>query len=387
MALKAQKRVASGGHPPNAYYQSQAAHQQINGGFEVFDKRDRKKGFSAWKLLAAGLVASVPALAAGTYAHAADVITVYTTVAPDQLPSYERSFRASNPDITIRWVRDSTGVIAAKLLAEGENTAADVVFTLASENVIQLDDAGLLLPYKPSDYDGLDDKFKDNQDPPHWAGVFAYMAAICFNTIEAEKSGLPTPKSWTDLLDPVFKGSIVMPNPNSSGTGFISVSGWLQTMGSEKGWEYMTGLNDNIAMYTHSGSKPCVQAGSGEFPVGISFTSEALQVKKQGAPIEVVIPSEGVGWALSSVAVLKSSKNPDAAKKFMDWAISADANKVYAEYWEVIGRPEFQRPIDGLPDVANNLMIKNDFRWASSHRDEVLKEWQKRFGVKSEAKN
>jgi iron(III) transport system substrate-binding protein len=342
-----------------------------------------KTGISAW--LVAGLLATASALGT-TAAQAADTITVYTTVAPEQLPVYEQSFKASNPDISIKWVRDSTGVIAAKLLAEGANAPADVVFSLASENVIQLDKAGLLQPYEPADYQGIDPKFKDNQTPPHWSGVFAYMAAICFNTIEAEKAGLPVPKSWEDLLDPRFKGKIVMPNPSSSGTGYISVSGWLQTMGEEKAWTFMTGLHNNVAMYTHSGSKPCIQAASGEFPVGISFSSEALQLKKRGAPIEVIMPTEGVGWALSSAAIFKSSKQPEAAKKFMDWAVGVEANKVYAGLWEVISRPELKGKAEGLRDAPEKLMINNDFRWAAEHRDQVLKQWQDRFGVKSEPK-
>ena len=80
---------------------------------------------------------------------------------------------------------------------------------------------------------------------------------------------LDMPQSYADLLKPMYKGYLVMPNPASSGTGFLTVSAILQIMGQEKGWDYLDQLHENIAMYTHSGSKPAKMAGKGEFPIGI----------------------------------------------------------------------------------------------------------------------
>ena len=71
------------------------------------------------------------------------------------------------------------------------------------------------------------------------------------------------PESWNDLTKPVYQGHVVMPNPNSSGTGFLDVSSWLQLWGEEGGWQFMDALHENIAWYTHSGSKPCKQAAAG----------------------------------------------------------------------------------------------------------------------------
>src|SRR3546814_8584993 len=90
----------------------------------------------------------------------------------------------------------------------------------------------------------------------------AWAASLCFNTVEAEKLGLPAPTSWKDLTDPVYDGRIIMPNPNSSGTGFLDVSSWLQLFGDDEAWEYMDALHQNIARYTHSGSAPCKLADS-----------------------------------------------------------------------------------------------------------------------------
>ena len=83
-----------------------------------------------------------------------------------------------------------------------------------------------------------------------------------------------------------------MPNPASSGTGYLMVSAWLQMMGEEKGWAFMDALHQNIAAYTHSGSKPCRQAAAGEYAVGLSFEYRANKTKEDGAPIDIVLPQK-----------------------------------------------------------------------------------------------
>jgi iron(III) transport system substrate-binding protein len=128
---------------------------------------------------------------------------------------------------------------------------------------------GMLQPYAPKGLDKIPPQYRDSQNPPRWVGMDVYGAAICFNTVEAQKQNLPKPTSWKDLTKPVYKGKIVMPNPASSGTGFFDVTAWLQLWGEADGWKYMDALHENIAQYTHSGSKPCVQAGSGSaYPSG-----------------------------------------------------------------------------------------------------------------------
>ncbi len=111
---------------------------------------------------------------------------------------------------------------------------------------------GMLEPYAPKGTESLDPRFVEADHD--WVGTNAWAAALCVNTVESEKA---TGAGWADLIKPVYKGMIVMPNPASSGTGFLDVSSWLQRMGEEKGWQYMDALHQNIATYAHFGSKPC----------------------------------------------------------------------------------------------------------------------------------
>ena len=329
--------------------------------------------------LAVGILAS-PVLAETT-------LTVYTAVEAEDLKKYAERFNQDNPDITIKWVRDSTGIVTAKLLAEKDNPQADVIWGLAATSLLLMKKQDMLEPYAPKGLDQLDPRFRDKSDPPAWVGMDAWVAAVCFNTVEAEKYNLPAPKSWQDLTKPVYKGHVAMPNPSSSGTGFLDVSSWLQIFGEEGGWKFMDGLHKNIDHYTHSGSKPCKQAARGEVPIGISFAFRGAKSKAKGAPLEIIIPEEGIGWDMEATAIVKGTKNVDAAKTLVDWSVSEAANKMYNEGYAVIGIQALAKPVEYFPDNIPQSMIDNDFEWAAENRKRILKEWQSRYDSKSEPKS
>lgn len=319
-------------------------------------------------------------------ASAASELTVYTAVEAEDLKKYAKKFNDDHPDIKINWVRDSTGIITAKLLAEKNNPQADIVWGLAATSLMLLGEEGMLEAYSPKGVEKLDPKFRDSANPTAWTGMDAWVASICYNTIEAGKAGLPIPTSWKDLTKPVYQNQVIMPNPNSSGTGFLDVSSWLQLFGEEDGWKYMDGLHQNIARYTHSGSKPCKLAAAGEIPIGISFAFRGAKSKAKGAPLEIVIPTEGVGWDMEATAILKGSKNLAAAKTLADWSVTKQANEMYNEGYAVVAYPGVAKPVKHFPPQVASAMIQNDFAWAASNRKRILSEWQKRYDSKSDPK-
>ena len=236
-------------------------------------------------------------------------LTIYSSVEPDNLKVFSENFAKAHPSIKVNWVRDSTGVIQARTIAEKDNPRNDVFFGHAATDLLALDQMGMFLPYLPKSVDKLDARYRDKKSPPTWTGLWGFAAAVCFNTVEAQKRNIPQPKKWADLANPVYKGQITMPNPISSGTGFLNVAGWMQIMGQDKAWAFMDQLHNNIASYTHSGSKPCNQVAAGEYVVGISLPGRAADLKTKGAPIEAVIPEDGIGWEMQGVAIMKSTKN------------------------------------------------------------------------------
>lgn len=319
-------------------------------------------------------------------ALAASELTVYTALEPEDLSKYAARFNQDHPDVKINWVRDSTGVITARLLAEKANPQADAVWGLAATSLKLLQQDGMLEGYAAKNAEQLKPLFRDSQNPPQWIGMDAWMAAICFNTVEAAKYNLPQPKTWQDLTNPVYRDHVVMPHPASSGTGYLDVSAWLQTFGADKGWTFMDGLHQNIKSYTHSGSKPCKMAATGEAPIGISFAYRGAKEKTAGAPLELIFPSEGLGWEMEAAGILKGTQQLAAAQTLMDWAASEKANQLYNEGYAIVAMPGIAKPVAHFPAEPEKLLIKNDFDWAAQNRDSIFTEWQKRYEGKAEAK-
>ena len=317
-------------------------------------------------------------LAGGAMAQKAQLL-VYSALEADQVKSYKEAFEKTNPNVEISWVRDSTGVITAKLLAEKANPKADMVWGLAATSLLVLDAEGMLVGYAPKGLDKIPANFRDAKNPPTWVGMDVWGATVCFNTVEAQKQNLPKPETWKDLIKPVYKGKIVMPHPSSSGTGFLDVTAWLQLFGEAEGWKYMDALHENIAIYQHSGSAPCRSAGT-----GVEF--RANQVKSTGAPIDLVFPKEGLGWDMEATAILKTTKNMDAAKALADFAVTQEANELYAKAYAVTALPGVAKQLPNIPANYTQLLVKNDFAWAAKNRDRILTEWNKRYNGKAAPK-
>ncbi|WP_435136078.1 putative 2-aminoethylphosphonate ABC transporter substrate-binding protein [Pseudopelagicola sp. nBUS_19] len=332
------------------------------------------------------LISAVVAALMATTASAETELTVYTAVEAEDLARYAETFNESNPDIKINWVRDSTGIITAKLLAERDNPQADVVWGLAATSLLLLKSEGMLEAYAPAGVEKLDPKFVDGDNPPAWVGMDAWVASVCYNTVEAEKAGLTPPKSWKDLTDPQYAGHLIMPNPNSSGTGFLDVSSWLQIFGEDGGWNYMDALHENIARYTHSGSKPCKLAAAGEIPIGISFAFRGAKSKAAGAPLEIIVPSEGVGWDMEATAIVAGTANIEAAQALVDFTVTKGANEMYNSGYAVVAYPGIAKPVKHFPEGLLDAMIDNDFEFAANNRAAILKEWQSRYDGKSDPK-
>lgn len=339
--------------------------------------------------LLSGLLACVGTLALGPADAAAQDktrITVYTAMENDQLGQYKQAVEADVPDIEIAWVRDSTGVITARLIAEKDNPRADVVWGLSASSIVSFEKQGMLVPYTPKGADAIKPVFRDSKSPMAWTGMDAYLSVVCFNTAEGAKKNTPAPASWADLTKPQFKGQLVMPNPASSGTGYLTIAAWLQLMGEEAGWKYMDALHENVAVYTHSGSAPCVQAARGERLAGIGFDMRGAREKTQGAPIDVILPKEGAGWEMEASAIVKGTKNLAAVQKLLDWTVTKKANEMYGKWYAIVAYPGIAAAPPNYPANAEKSMVKNDLEWMATQRDRILAEWTKRYDGKSAPK-
>ena len=214
----------------------------------------------------------------------------------------------------------------------------------------------------------------------------AFLSVVCFNKLEGEKRKAAVPTSWMDLTKPEYRDQIVMPHPASSGTGFLTVAGWIQVMGEKRAWDFMDRLHENVSVYTHSGSAPCVQAAKGERMAGIGFDMRGAKEKTNGAPIDIIIPKEGAGWDMEAAAIVKGTKHLDTAKKVADWVASNGANKLYGRYYAIVAHSSVNAAPPNYPVNAEAAMVNNDFAWMAENRERILAEWAKRYEVKAQPK-
>ena len=331
------------------------------------------------RLIASAIVLTMAAILLAACNNSGRTITVYTALENELIDRYLQLFNEQHPEIRVNIVRDSTGVITARLLAEGENTSADLVWGLAATSLLVLEERGLLEAYAPVGLENILPQFRDSANPPAWVGITAWELAIVKNTVLAEQMNLPPITSYHDLLRPEFSGQIVMSNPASSGTGFLAVSGLIQLWGEEQAFEFLDALHENIAMYSHSGSAPARMAATGEFAVGISFGYAGVSNLNRGYPVEVIFPVEGSGWDVEANALIRREAiNPDA-QLFLDWAISQEVMELMADDYAITSIPVRDEIPAGYSQNPIEQLLPNDFRWAAQNRERILQEWSRRY--------
>lgn len=309
-------------------------------------------------------------------------ITVYTALEEDDVKVYLAEFAKAKPDIKVNLLRLSTGDLVARILAEKANPRHDVIWGTALTQVSDPRVLEMAEPYRPAGIDRVKTQFKDPNNL--WFATTGYFAGFCVNTEVLKKRNLPMPTSWQDLLNPVYKGQIVMPNAASSGTGYLQIVSLLQMKGEEKGWQFLKDLDANMAQYIKSGSRPCRMAASGEYAIGVSFAFAGVKQIMEGYPIKLVIPSEGAGYEIEVSMLMKSSKNKADAKQFLDWLLTLDAARLYGQRAEMSSVPGAKATPDvlkaGLPADVSTVLYKNmDFAASAKNKDRIVAEWKQKI--------
>ena len=318
-------------------------------------------------------------------ATAKKMVVVYTSLENEEVVDYLKLAKQELPDLDIQAIRLSTGELGARMLAEKDNPQADCIWGWAVTNMSEFVPKGMLLPYKPKEWNKIPAHFKDPKG--FWTAIDLYAAALVPNTKVLKEKNLPMPKGWHDLLNPVYKNMLIMPNPASSGTGFLQVASLLVLLDPDykskpveenKAWDFLKKLDKNMGQYIKSGSKPAKLTAAGEYAIGCSFAFVYSSLKKKGFPVALVLPEEGAGYELEANALLKGAKHEAAAKEFLDWAISKSAMKGYAKFKLGVTYPNIPGPKD-LPALKTIKLAPMDFPWQSKNRAKILEVWQNNF--------
>jgi len=279
-------------------------------------------------------------------------------------------------------VQKATGEMLAQIKAERANPKGDIWWAGPGDAYLQAAEDGLLETY-------LSPNVKDLHD---WAqritvvsqgrvsGVYGGILSLGYNTELQAKKKLPIPKCWKDLLEPAYKNEVMLGNPNSSGTAYLMLASLVQVFGEDEAFKYMKALNANVSSYARSGIGPMTAVTRGEVYVGSTVLHGVINEIVRGFPVLPILPCEGVGYEVGSMAIIKGARNLDAAKRFYDWALTADAQKIGLEIKEyaIPTNRSVALPAQ-VPKLTDIKVINYDFAkyGASDTRKRLLERWEK----------
>ena len=325
-------------------------------------------------------------LAAGAWvvpAHAQDSgqLNVICSVQAEWCNMIQTVF-AKSTGIKVNMSLKGSGEALAQLIAEKANPKTDVWFGGTGDPHLQAAEQDLSLEYKSPALSQLHAWAQQQaaQSKYRTVGIYSGPLGFGYNSELIAKKKLPVPKSWTDLLNPAFKGEIQVANPAASGTAYTMVATLVQLMGEDKAFEYMKSLHKNISQYTRSGTGPIKAVARGETTVSISFVHDGPGEKMQGFPVETITPAEGTGAEIGSMSIIKGARNLDAAKKFYEWALTPQAQQFGAASKQFQLPSNKATPVDArVPDFKKIKFIDYDYAkyGASAERRRLIARWEK----------
>lgn len=320
-------------------------------------------------------------LALATVAQAKGRLTVYCSMQDAWCQATVKAF-GEKYDVKTAMTHSGSGSTFAKIHAESKNPKADVWIGGTADPHLQAGEIGLLESYVSPNMAELGERFQnlaikgDNTTDGIYAGVVGYSV----NTKMAKEMGIAVPSSWKDLTAPKYKGNIRMASPQSSGTAYTVLATIVQLWGEEEGFKYLAKLHPNIDQYTKSGSAGQKAAARGEVLIGIGFLHDASKLVKSGFPLKLVTPSEGTGFEIGGLSIIKGARNLENAKKFVDWALSAEGQNIAAPVgaFQVPTNKNAKVPKEAF-DLSKVNLIDYDFKTYGSNekRKYLIGRWEK----------
>jgi iron(III) transport system substrate-binding protein len=319
---------------------------------------------------------------AGLFAQSG-ALSAYSTLEEPLAKALFEQFRKET-GITVSFVRLSGGEAVARMEAEKANPQASIWVGGVGLDHITAKSKGLTEQYRSRVSNNTPANFKDPEN--YWIGLYVGPLTFVTNLDRARALGLNPPKSWNDLLKPEYKGYIRMANPNSSGTAYnvLTTMRTLNNKDEAKAFDYLKKLDANIDQYTQSGSAPGKSVAIGEIPIAIGYAHDQVKLKAEGAKVEINAPSEGTGYELASMSLIKGGKDAVNARRLYDWILSSkEAQKIFTQWFVVLVANGAEKHPDAL-SINQIKTINQDMVWDgdAANKKRLLDRWNADIGNK-----
>jgi ABC-type Fe3+ transport system substrate-binding protein len=280
----------------------------------------------------------LPALAAE--AQAADKIgwvgPVYKELSDSLTKGFKEYYKKNyGKDVEITFVRPGGWPVCVdKVRAWGNKPDADIFLGAGAPAHEVLKKEGFIVPYRPKDGDKVPAdwhgmKVKDQDG--YWTCFAPWIVTNLYNEKVLKALRLPPPKTWKDLLDPIYRGSIVQTLPYASGTQHEVLEIHLQAFGEKEGWAYNRLLAAQLARFSTGSTDTTQLVGRGEVPIGIAQPQmNAMVARKDGYPVRDLLPDKTI-LVPEAVALMKNAPNEATGKIFLDWLFSMEGQRYVLE--------------------------------------------------------
>lgn len=250
-------------------------------------------------------------------------ILIYTTSEEERNAFYQEELNKQFPDYEIIIQYSGTGALVSKMQGEGINTECDIILELEANNM------ELLLTQNDNFFADLSDydfsQFTDtaiSYGHKKYAPTCITYGAVFYNEKVLREKDLSAPTTYADLLDPKYKGLISMPNPKSSGTGYLFYNGLVSLLGEDAGLDYYNRLNSNISEFTSSGSAPIKAVNRGEIGIGLGMLWQAVLYSKTNSDIKYTFLDQGVPLNLYCMAMINGHEKRKCVKEVFDYVFN-----------------------------------------------------------------
>ena len=280
----------------------------------------------------------LPMLAA--QAQAADKVgwvgPVYTELAESLTRGFKDYYQKTyGKEVEITFVHPGGWPVCVdKVKAWGGKPDADIFLGAGAPAHEVLKKEGLIVPYRPKHWDKIPAewhgmKVKDKDD--YWTCFAPWIVTNLYNEKILKKLRLPPPKTWNDLLDPIYRGTVVHTLPYASGTMHEVIEILLQGFGEQEAWKYLRLLAAQLDRFSTGSTDTTQLVGRGEIPIGVAQPQmNAMAARKDGYPVRDLLPEKTI-LVPEAVALLKGAPNEKVGKIFLDWLFSMEGQKYVLE--------------------------------------------------------
>ncbi|WP_203362967.1 ABC transporter substrate-binding protein [Bacillus sp. REN10] len=303
----------------------------------------------------------------------AGTLNFYTSQPDADAQALVDSFQKKYPDVKVETFRSGTEEVISKIQAENlaGDIQADVLLVADSVTFESLKEEDLLMSYQSPEADKLPEAFVDSDGT--YAGTKIMATSLVVNTNEVKD----VPDSWSVLSDEVSKEKAIMPSPFYSGAAAYNAGVFSRQ--ESFGWDFYKNLKENGMSVTKGNGGVLEAVATGEKSYGMVVDFVVARAKKEGSPVELVYPKEGVPVITEPVGIMKNTDNEAAAKAFIDFVLSEEGQELAAELGYTPIREGVAAP-EGLKTIEELKVLEADTAELLKAREDDKKQFGEIFG-------